>query len=206
MIEHLIFDFDGTISDSYPVFVRIVRALAKDRGMTLPQSDEEIFQYLKINAIHCLDQVGITDNNRMADFHRYQAEFYQEFPPFPEIEDILKRAVDLGKKNYIYTHSGKIVHEMLKHMGLYSYFTFILDASYGFPSKPAPDALNFLVDRFQLSRETCLMIGDRPMDTRAGANAGMGGCLWDAYGQAPEEKVEYKISRLSELRALIERI
>ena len=70
MIEHLIFDFDGTISDSYPVFVRIVRALAKDRGMTLPQSDEEIFQYLKVNASYCLDQVGITDSRRMADFHR----------------------------------------------------------------------------------------------------------------------------------------
>ena len=30
MIKNLIFDFDGTISDSYPIFVRLVRDVAAE--------------------------------------------------------------------------------------------------------------------------------------------------------------------------------
>ena len=84
------------------------------------------------------------------------------------------------KKSYLYTHSGSVVTDMLKNMGLLDRFKFILDSSYGFPSKPAPDALLYLLKRFGLDARSCMMIGDRPIDVQAGKNAGMLGCLWDA--------------------------
>jgi len=35
--------------------------------------------------------------------------------------------------------SGKFVYELLDKMNLNKYFDFVLDGSYNFPSKPAPD-------------------------------------------------------------------
>ena len=48
------------------------------------------------------------------------------------------------------------------------------------------------------------MIGDRPIDTMAGNNAGMKGCLWDAFDRYSDYETDYKIRTLSQLDALLE--
>ena len=206
MIKHLIYDFDGTISDSYPIFVRIVREIAKDFNVEVNQSDEELFDKLVINVRACMDPMNFpcTPEERAAAFWRYQRLYYKDFKPFPEIEAILQKAITLGKKNYIYTHSGDVVFDMLKNMGLDGYFSIVITAAKGFPPKPAPDALLYLCNTYGLSPEECLMIGDRDIDTKAGNNAGMQGCLWDLNGRYPEYETNYKIRTLQELSTLIE--
>ena len=208
MIENLIFDFDGTISDSYPVFVRIVRLVARDYDVEVKQSDEELLDKLMINVKACMDTMGFPcpTEERAKAFWTYQRLFYKEFKPFPEIEAILQKSIDLGKKNYIYTHSGDVVFDMLKNMGLDGYFSGAVTADKGFPSKPAPDALFYLFDQYGLSPENCLMIGDRDIDTMAGNNAGTKGCLWDVYGRYPDYHTDYKIQMLSELFDLLDTI
>ena len=46
--------------------------------------------------------------------------------------------------------------------------------------KPAPDSLLYLMKKHDLNPARCVMIGDRPLDVDAAANAGMLGCLLDA--------------------------
>ncbi|MBQ8432285.1 MAG: HAD-IA family hydrolase [Clostridia bacterium] len=208
MIRHLIYDFDGTISDSYPIFVRIVHDIAKDFGVVVKHSDEELLDRLLINVKACMEPMNFpcTPRERAEAFWHYQKLYYKDFKPFPEIESILQKAISLGKKNYIYTHSGDVVFDMLKNMGLDGYFSGVITAAKGFPQKPAPDALLYLCNTYQLSPEECLMIGDRDIDTRAGNNAGMKGCLWDAYSRYSDYDTDYKIRTLQELSALIETI
>ncbi|NLZ89424.1 MAG: HAD-IA family hydrolase, partial [Clostridiales bacterium] len=50
------------------------------------------------------------------------------------------------------------------------------------PSKPAPDALNHLVEKHGLDRAVCVMVGDRAMDLDAGKSAGMATILLDPDG------------------------
>ena len=50
------------------------------------------------------------------------------------------------------------------------------------------------------------MIGDRDIDTKAGNNAGIKGCLWDACGGYPDYQTDYKIKTLEELYDLLDRI
>lgn len=206
MIENLIFDFDGTVSDSYPVFVRIVRKIAEDRGFVIDRTDEQLMELLMVNVKTCFTELHFDYPGRVEAFWHYQSLFYKDFKPFPEIESILKKAIALGKRNYIYTHSGDVVLRMLENMGLDGYFADVLTSSKGFLPKPAPDALLYLCKTRGLAPDTCMMIGDRSIDTQAGRNAGMQGCLWDAFDRYPDEQVTYRIKTLKELDALLERI
>ena len=48
------------------------------------------------------------------------------------------------------------------------------DATPCFAWKPAPDAVLYLMDRYGMSREDAVMIGDRDCDLASGRNAGVG--------------------------------
>lgn len=207
MIDHLIFDFDGTISDSYPLFLEFVKIIGKENGLKLTCSDEELDRFNKITLYDGFVHLGwnqkITYRTYLDRFYQLQNEYAMQFRAFPEAVELLEYAVKCGKSNYIYTHSGSIVGEMLKNMGIDHLFTFLLDSSYNFPLKPAPDALLYFLERFSLDPKTCMMIGDRPIDAQAGMNAGMAGCLWDAGGLFPDAKVDHIIAHLEEVKDLL---
>lgn len=207
MIEHLIFDFDGTISDSYPLFVKFFHIEAKQRGFEIPCSDDELYRASKrvirdaYDVLHCehvCDYKTFVD-----DFHELQTRYRDDFQIFPEARELLLSAKAQGMHNYIYTHTGPVVKEMLDRMGVLDCFDFILDSSYHFPMKPAPDALLFFLDKFGFDPKTCIMIGDRPIDAHAGMGAGMYGCLWDADGLFDDAKVDFYIKNLLQVKNII---
>ena len=207
MIDHLIFDFDGTISDSYSLFVRMWIEVAKNRNIPIPCDENTLYRALKITGaegyrvLHCEDLVDY--DTFIDDFHHLQEKYRMEFRPFPQAVELLRASVKAGKKNYIYTHTGPVVKDMLANMGILDCFEFILDSSYGFPFKPAPDALLFFLDKFKLDPKSCIMIGDRPIDAHAGMNAGMYGCLWDDEDLFADAKVDYYIKDLSEVAKIV---
>lgn len=208
MIEHLIYDFDGTISDSYPLFVRFLHEAADKRGYPIPCSDGELYRASKQTLYAAYLRIGgesVCPYQTFADdFHELQRLHKDEFRIFPEARELLLRAKAAGKHNYIYTHTGPVVKEMLANMGVLELFDFILDDSYGFPMKPAPDALLFFLKKFDLAPEGCMMIGDRPIDAYAGMRAGMQGCLWDADGLFADAEVDHYITALSEVAGIAE--
>lgn len=207
MIEHLIYDFDGTISDSYPLFVRFFHEAAKKRGYAIPCSDETLYRAAKLtmrNAYEIIGGESVCDYGTFVeDFHELQAIHKDEFLMFPEARELLLRAKEVGKHNYIYTHTGPVVRDMLGRMGILDCFDFILDSSYHFPMKPAPDALLFFLEHHGFDPKSCIMIGDRPIDAHAGMNAGMYGCLWDADGLFEDAQVDFYIKNLSKVREVV---
>ena len=208
MIQHLIYDFDGTLSDSYPLFVRFFHEIAKKRGYRIPCSDDTLYRASKqvVRAVYdviggeavCGDYQQFLD-----DFHELQLLHRKEFCLFPEARELLLDAKAKGFHNYIYTHTGPVVKEMLENMGVLDCFDFILDSSYGFPFKLSPNALLFFLDKFGLDPQSCVMIGDRPIDAHAGMNAGMYGCLWDADGLFEDARVDFYIRELTEVRKIV---
>ncbi len=200
-INHLIYDFDGTIADSYALFFRFWKQVAAKNGILIPCDDDTLYRALKKTgydaylALQCEHVLSYEDF--MADFHALQEKHRMDFQAYPEAVKLLRDAMRAGKKNYLYTHTGSVVKDMLANLGILDCFEFVLDASYGFPLKPAPDALLFLQKHLQLDPATCIMIGDRPIDAQAGQNAGMKGCLWDAEDLFDADGVDYYIKDLA---------
>lgn len=206
-IKHFIYDFDGTLSDSYPVFMQIDRDIIQKHNGKMICTEQELYRAIKDRTYKAHGLVewqdGLTKEAFMDEFQELQGVYAREFRLFDGAKEILRAVVESGKKNYLYTHSGAVVHEIMEHMGISQYFTHVLDASQGFPSKPAPDALNSLIERFDLEPQECVMIGDRPIDTAAGENAGMHSCLFDTDGFYPDTPSTYRIDTLFDLKKLI---
>ncbi len=207
MIEHLIFDLDGTIVNSYPHFVKSFIAACDKNGIDVPYDNETVYRMLKITVPQAYARLDVehktTYEKFYADYVSIYSEHYTEQPGFAQTIDLIRRAKAAGKKNYIYTHTGPIAKEVLAKIGILEYFDFVLDASYSFPMKPAPDALRFLAEKFSLDPKTCLMIGDRPIDAIAGMNAGMYGFLWDEDNLFRGVKVDYHCKDITEVAKIV---
>ena len=204
MFDYIIYDFDGTISDTYPVFAKAFVETAA--SYNIPVNYDTVYKQLKISVGHALKQYSWNDDmeNVKSQFkknHHRLARQYQE--AFPEAKEILQYAIDHGKKNYLYTHTGKFAYEMLAKMGLTQYFEFVLDGSYGFPSKPAPDAFNFLCQKCNIDKNRAIMIGDRDIDVGAAHAAGAKGCLIDTDNLYVDCVVDYRIDSLLDLKHII---
>ena len=202
--KHLIYDFDGTLSDTYPCFTATVLELIKKYGIS--DTYENVYDNLKVNVGYALKQYDLGKDAAEArrDFHVIHNELAPKIQkPYPEAEEILRYAMAQGHKNYLYTHSGKIVKILLEQWGIADCFEDIIDSTMKFPTKPAPDALNYLCEKHGLDKKDCLMIGDRDIDTDCGRNAGMKGCLFDPDHYYDKADVDYRIENLLELKNII---
>lgn len=204
MFDYLIYDFDGTISDSYPIFAEALVTTLGNHGIT--ETYENAYARLKVSVRHAIGYYNWDIPRELA--HREFYDIYhklscQRGEPIEGAEEILRFAVENGKKNYIYTHTGEHATLLLKKFGFYDYFTGILDATAEFPNKPDPTALNWFIPEMGIDRDTALMIGDRDIDVLAGNNAGIKGCLIDDGGFYPTTKCDFKIEKLVELKSII---
>ena len=70
----------------------------------------------------------------------------------------------------------------LNHDGLSDLFSDAVTRLDGFPAKPAPDALRYLIQKHRLDLSRCVMVGDRDIDLDAAKNAGIACALFDPDG------------------------
>lgn len=201
MYDYLIFDFDGTLSDTYPVFTAAILELAKRHGVETDY--DTAYKLLKQSTTVALKyyDFGISLAEAREEFEAIYcsiAPTTQEL--FPEAKGILEFAREQGKKCYVYTHSDKWVYGLLERMQIKECFEFILDRSYDFPAKPNPTALDFLCEKCGIDKSRALMVGDRDIDIDVAHNAGIAACLFDSEEFYSAVQAEYRIKNLMELK------
>jgi len=204
MYDYLIFDFDGTLSDTYPVFTEAILKLTERYG--LETDYDTVYRLLKKSTSVALTyyDFGISLEQARKEFEEIYCSIAMDKQQlFPETKEILNFAKHHNKKCYIYTHSGKWVYALLDRMEIADCFEFVLDKSYDFPAKPAPDALNFICEKCAIDKSRALMIGDRDIDIDVAHNAGISACLIDSENFYEDCKAEYKINLLTELKGII---
>lgn len=201
-----IWDFDGTLYDTYDRITRAVKKAMDEMGL----SDEG----LDVKALAKSTLRGacetIAGHERAEELlSRYFVHAEDEGPesmrPYEGCEETLKAIVDNGGYNYLYTHRDQTALDALRRDNLEQYFRDFITDEADFPSKPAPDAINWLIDQHYLDRSECVMIGDRIIDTQAGKNADIAGALFDPDHFYKEEDADFFFTRLTDIpRALME--
>ena len=197
-MKNYIWDFDGMLFDSYPHITSAFLTAMREYG-TEPDYDEAK-AFLEITFADCFEHYGVTDEQR-AVFrkHEHNYELRPIAVPFENTFSTLEKLFNDGKKHFLYTHRG---HETSQHYlekyGMKKFFTAFVDSSMSFPSKPAPDAVNYICDTYGLDRSETVMIGDREIDVLSGINAGCFGCLFTKKDN-PETAAHFVISDISEI-------
>lgn len=202
--KYLIYDFDGTISDTYPVVTNALFDVLKEYGLT--DTYESAYAKLKISFGYALGRFDfpISMKERSAKlnyYHHLRAPAEQQ--PFPEAAEILRFAKEHGGMNLIYTHSATLPAALMEKWGILGDFEEIINATYGFPRKPAPDALNYILAKYNMNPAEALMIGDRDIDIDAAHNAGIAGCLIDPGHYFDAAATDYRITNLLELKEIM---
>ena len=101
---------------------------------------------------------------------------------YPGARDFLFKVICLGGNNYLYTHRGESVFKAIKKENFDELFIDMVTSLDGFPPKPAPDALLYLIRKHSLDPKECVMVGDRMIDLNAGLYAGMNAICMDPDG------------------------
>lgn len=195
-VRHAFWDFDGTLLDSYPVMVRAFVAAAADSGIAI--TPERTLALMKVNLTHCCETVGAENDVATCDllgaFRRHeQNEMAHGLPPVEGIPEVLAQLHDCGIRHYVVTHRDLACRDLLEKAGLLHYFTDFVTTENNLPRKPAPDMVLHLIRKYGLDPATCMMVGDRPLDTEAGMAAGVLSVLLDVDDRFPDGACDVRI-------------
>lgn len=198
--KEYIWDFDGTLFDSYPHTCEVFWQVMGEEGLQVGHTKDEIMSYLLVSFYEAKRVAGMSDEayDRFFEIVHYtgEKEIKPAVVPFDDCEKVLKAVVDAGGRNFLYTHRGATAKYFLDIYDYSKYFTDMVMAEEGFPSKPAPDALNSLIERNNLRRADCVMIGDREIDGESGHNAGIAGALVNFPEKLPDGSDTEKVSKM----------
>ena len=169
-IKAVIFDFDGTIADSFPVFVHAVAYALNRKPFTAKEIEDlrqhsarEVIKILKIKPWRW--PLLYAKGTREIDRHQ------GDITIFPGMTETLKTLHRQGHKLYIVSsHSGKGIALFLERYGLEDVFDHTY-SSVGLFGKPK--ALKKLQARFGYDNDECLFVGDEVRDIEAAKKANM---------------------------------
>lgn len=205
MYRHVIWDFDGTLFDTYPSMVGALSFALSRRGV--PADETEILSLFKISAgvaiSHYMEKCSL-DENFLAEYRERRREIELEAcVPYPGAAELLTEIVARGGHNYILTHRGDTLFPILARHGLLSLFTECLTAKSGFPRKPDPAAILYLIKKHKIAPADAAMVGDRALDILSGKNAGIAAIdYWDGTGPRVDE-ADYVAGDFGALREII---
>ena len=204
----LIWDLDGTLIDSYACIVPALRRFYAEKGLQLEEA--ELLRGVLSSTVrdYAREVEARTGVSLTADMGRYQelrAVLEREIRPIPHAREALQALAAAGVRSYLYTHRGASTAEMLRRTGLADLLEDTVTAEAGFPRKPDPGALLWLLDRYDLDPARTFYVGDRQLDVACAANAGLRAILYRPPGSpvpltAREAAV---IGDLAELPALL---
>lgn len=201
-MQNYIWDFDGMLFDSYPhitsAFLKTLAQFGKDADY------DEAKSLLEITFATAFERYDVTEEER-AVFreHEHNYELKPIAVPFENTYKVLEELFNSGKKHFLYTHRGfESSQYYLKKYDMAKFFTAFVDSSMNFASKPAPDAVNYICDTYNLDRSETVMIGDREIDVLSGKNAGVYGCLFTVKENV-QSAADFIIKDISEVSDII---
>ena len=205
-VKLFIWDFDGTLMDTYPFTTACLKRALADYGREVSQV--EILEQMMVTIGHAVSYYSKRFDLPLLKerFAFYHAEEGRETPRLmPGVEEVLRAIRDKGCVNAIFTNRGDSTYPMLEKAGILSLFDTIVTAnSPHFKVKPAPDSVLWLMKHHGAEPEETVMIGDRACDLESGYGAGCLTChlLTEAVPQSP--KCDYRVERVDQMLSLLD--
>lgn len=198
-----IWDFDGTLVDSYPNSVGCMQRALRDFGYdaTYEQILEQMLDNIGVAIRYFTDKFQIPELSER--FYAYAAN-QEPVVLFDNVVDVLHRIQELGGTNLIFTNRNETIFPMLEQVGITEEFAEVVTTLHpNFAWKPAPDAIVYLMEQYGGTIDNTVMIGDRVCDLGSAWNAGCKTChlLTPAVPQYPP--CDWRIQNFQEMLELL---
>jgi HAD superfamily hydrolase (TIGR01509 family) len=175
-----LFDWDGTLAQTFSVWMRIIRGTLEQYGVRA--TDKEIVRHLFGRARQGLREYGVPE----ADFPKIFAGWdataqaaMESVPLYADAERVLQTLHAKGRQMVVVSSTIRPTLELiLKHRGLENTFQFLVPGDEVEHEKPHPEGINFALEKLGVRRDRAVMVGDSEKDIRAANNAGIDSVLF----------------------------
>jgi len=206
-IKLVIFDFDGTIADTFKFGVKISNSLAPKFKYNLITEDTEE-HYRGKSAQEILKEAGISFFKLPFVATRFQIEFSKvinELLPCEGIIDVINSLKDKYELGIITSNSGKNVDRFLENHKLTNIFSFIISNKKLFGKAKT---FKKIIKEKKINTEEVIYIGDESRDIEAAKknNVKIISVSWgfNTYNLLEKYKPDFLISDAKEILKIIE--
>jgi phosphoglycolate phosphatase len=167
MIKVIIFDFDGTVADTFDALVKITNRLALKFGYK-PASPEDLVKIKNLSSREIIKQSGVSVFKLPFLLRKIKAELNHEIhqlTPVPGIQEALADLKNQGNQLGIITSNDqKNVIFFLQSNNLYKTFDFIYSEATLFGKSRV---INHFLKHAKLKPEEAIYVGDETRDIEA---------------------------------------
>lgn len=209
-VINCIWDFDGTLFDTYPYICGALTEALNERGF---DADRTEMMYHMLETIgnaerFFADRFGIDRSELAQRVSEIRAQNGLKALPFEGAKEALEAVIAHGGRNFMFSHSSRqTVCEYFDRHGMTELFTEIVTChDNGFPYKPAPDAIDYLVKAHSMDKNTTVMIGDRDLDLASGRNAGILTCHFPCMAAPQILKADYVLTSLRDIPEMLDKM
>jgi len=211
-VDLIIFDFDGTLVDSRLDIVNSVNYVLKRLDLNSRDFDT-IISFIGEGIEHLLlKSLGEGREDRYEEAYRFYVEYYQEHlldnsVAYPHVRETLDHFK--SKKMIIISNRlGSSASVMLERLGLIQYFKDILGGEDHSCRKPSGCPILNMLNKFGVSKERAIIVGDMDLDIMSGKDAGVLTCAV-TYGIGSRESIvkagpDFIIDDISRLKDIID--
>ena len=170
MIEHIIFDLDGTLVDSARLTGQIIDGMLADRGVAAVADRAMIRQMDAVGGEAMIAAVmGEYSRDTAADLAEFRARHRTAITPddlaFPGVTEIIGQLAGAGYGLAICSNKPQFLCEkILADLALDKHFRAIIGSDPGRPKKPAPDAALLALEGLGACAANTLYCGDSMVD------------------------------------------
>ena len=194
MTPTFIWDLDGTLLDSYEAILAGIQETYEQ--FDIPFDREEVRDFILRYSVKDLlvrdaDQHGLDSE----ELNRLRATSLKEkntqIPLMDGAREILAWTAEQGIQNFVFTHKSDNAFQVLTDLGIIQHFTEILTSDSGFARKPSPEALLYLIDKYQLDKASTYYVGDRLLDVETAIRAGISSINLQIDGLDQNQKISH---------------
>jgi phosphoglycolate phosphatase len=218
--ELIIFDLDGTLIDSVPDLALAINLMLESLNRE-PFEQEVIRGWVGNGALKLVKRAisgkreidETLDEEFVADAHKRFLEFYsrvlaEETKTYSGVEETLGYLKSRDYYLAVVTNKPfRFVEPLLKRLRLFEFFDDFIGGDSLPSKKPSPEPLIYICEKFNVARESALMVGDSRNDIISANSAGVDS-IAVTYGYNYDEDIRKHnptavVDRFSEIRSLL---
>ncbi len=211
MIKAVIFDLDGTVSDTISTIAHFGNVALEYCGF--PPINENEYKYFagdgKVKLLHRALAFYGADNEE--NFKKVEAKYDAEYEadpifetrPFDGLVEELQKLKNGGIKLAILSNKPDNVTVMVANELFGDLFDIVHGKRENIATKPDPEGTVILMEELGVTKEECVFVGDTNVDIKTAKNTGMKsiGVLWGFRDEKElqEAKADYIIEKTSQI-------